>query len=319
MQNDGLLNDDDFAKKFVEERKETQQSVSQVPQAQQNNGAKPKSQEVMLKDEVAGAIVQKDIADSILKSFNTLMEQNQLTFPKGYNIGNNLKLMFYEITQKGYLQTCSRVSIANAISECAIQGLSTTKKQGYFINYGGTLQFQRSYFGDIALVKRTGLVKDVYANVIYQGDVIETAFDDYGKEYVKKHESKFENRDNGIIGAYAVAVGDSYKMYAIMSKKELEANWNLSKDSSRKFQKAFPQEASKRTCIRRLIKMIFNTALENGEECEQIIGMYNNMSSDYEEQDVETQYGSESSINAHVDNNIKNGELLDDPFGVEEV
>ena len=44
------------------------------------------------KQEVAAAISNTTIADSILSSFNKLVTQDQLRFPQGYALGNQLKL-----------------------------------------------------------------------------------------------------------------------------------------------------------------------------------------------------------------------------------
>ena len=48
----------------------------------------------------------------------------------------------------------------------AIQALSVAKNQGYFIAYGDKLQFQRSYHGTQAVLKRMKGIKDVWANII---------------------------------------------------------------------------------------------------------------------------------------------------------
>ena len=51
----------------------------------------------------------------------------------------------------------------------ATLGLNASKKQGYFIAYGGKCQFQKSYFGNITLARRNGL-KTINAEIIYDGD-----------------------------------------------------------------------------------------------------------------------------------------------------
>lgn len=300
MQNNNLYdNTQDLVNDIVSQSKETQTMQPTQP-----------LKTITPKQEVANAISDKTISDSILAGFDKLMNEGQITIPDNYPLGNELKLAFYDISSKGYLASATKQSIGNAISEMAVQGLSVAKRQGYFIKYGNEVSFQRSYFGDIALVKRTGLVKDVYAVVINEGDEFEMGLDEYGKECVIKHKKSFENIDKPIIGAYAVAVGiNNYKMYCIMTKKQIDANWNLSKDSTRKFQKSFPEEASKRTAIRRLIKMIFNTAIDLNAEQTQIIGLYNNTSSD-EYENNETKYAND------IDNHVKEstGEIIENIF-----
>lgn len=291
--------------KFINE---TEKKVEKQEEKKETKALTPKQV-------VANSIVEKNISDSILNSFDKLMQQGQLTFPKEYPLGNELKLAFYKIQSAGYVNSATPMSIGNAISEMAIQGLSIGKNQGYFIKYGNEVSFQRSYFGDIALAKRTGLIVDVYANVIYDGDEIVTGFDEFGRETVIEHKTSFANKDNAIKGAYAVAVGiNGKKMYAIMTKKQIDANWSLSKDSTHKFQTKFPEEASKRTAIRRLLKMVFNTAEGVTEEQSNVIELYNRgVEEEYQDNTKETKYNSTSLINEHVIN-VESEEIAN-PFG----
>lgn len=263
-----------------------------------------------LKTQVANAIVDKNVSDKLIDNMLGLMAQNQMSVPNGYQIGNELKSAYYAIVSDSNKSKCDVLSIANSLSDMAIQGLSYQKHQVYFIPYGGQLSCQRSYFGDIALAKRTGLIADVNARVIYQGDTYEMDTDENGNEFIKNHKSALENRDNPIIGAYAWATGiNGYKLYAIMTKKEIQSNWNLSKDSSRKFQNNFPQEASKRTVIRRLLKNVFNTAVDLTPEQQQAMNAYNKgVEEEYKNDDFK--YSDENTINAHV--HEETGEIISD-------
>ncbi|WP_144460067.1 recombinase RecT, partial [Bacillus pumilus] len=89
-------------------------------------------------------------------------------------------------------ESCSRESIANSLLDMVVQGLSPAKTQCYFIPYGKQLQLNRSYFGTQAVLKRLTNVKDIWANVIFEGDVFDYEIDG-GREKLIKHETKFEN------------------------------------------------------------------------------------------------------------------------------
>ena len=129
-----------------------------------------------LQQEAHTAITKKNIADSILNQFNELQEQGQLVFPKDYPIGNQLKLIYATIVDKG-LQTCEPLSVANSIVETVLQGLDVSRTQCYYISYGGKCTMFRSYFGDVTVAKRTGIVKDIFAKPIYEGDEFELSSD----------------------------------------------------------------------------------------------------------------------------------------------
>lgn len=216
----------------------------------------------MSKNEVA--IIQKDITDSVNLSLERLQSEG-LTVPPKYNPSNALKSAFFKLQEikdrndKPALEVCTRESIANALLDMVVQGLSPAKTQCYFIVYGKELQMSRSYFGTQAVLKRLNNVKDIWANVIYQDDIF-----DYenvsGRERLVKHETKFENRDKPILGAYAVIkTADDEEILTVMTMKEIQASWSQSKTRQAVHNK-FPQEMAKRTVINRAAKAFINTS-----------------------------------------------------------
>ncbi|MBJ6360831.1 recombinase RecT [Paenibacillus sp. GCM10012307] len=209
------------------------------------------------------SIIQKDITDDVNRSL-TRLKDDGLILPPNYNASNALKSAFFKLQEvqdksgKPALDVCTRESIANALLDMVVQGLSPAKTQCYFIVYGSKLQLNRSYFGTQAVVKRLSNVKDIWANVIYQGDVFDYEVTG-GREHFVKHETKFENRDNEILGAYAVVQTEDEKVLTVMTKKEIEASWSQSK-TSQSVHKKFPQEMAKRTVINRAAKAYINTS-----------------------------------------------------------
>ena len=233
------------------------------------------SKEIALKNDIANAIANKTISDSILANFDKLVSQGQLVFPKGYNVGNQLKLMYTNLVQKDQLNGVTNISIGQALTEATIQGLEIDKNQLYFIKYGNKLQMFRSYFGDVAVAKRTGLVTDIRARVIYQGDEYELDVNEFGEEIISGHRTRLENKDNEIIGAYACAeLPNGKRTYCIMTIKEIKTSWRKSK-AGQGVHNDYPQEMAKRTVIRRLVKNIFNTSSSLSTEQEVLINSYN--------------------------------------------
>ena len=232
------------------------------------------------KQEVAAAITNTTIADSILRSFSTLVTQDQLHFPSGYALGNQLKLMYLSLMQNSVIGKATSQSIGEALSEATLQGLEVDKKQCYFIVYGDKLTMFRSYYGDVAVAKRTGLVKDIRARVIYQDEPYELETNEDGEVEVKNHKAILSAFDKPIVGAYAWAdLPNGKRLYTIMTWNEIQANWRKSK-SSGGVHKEFPQEMAKRTVIRRLVKMLFNTAPTLSNEASTIVASYNRTTDD---------------------------------------
>lgn len=225
--------------------------------------ADTKNAQLVQKQEIAKAIGNQTIADSIINSMAKLAGQGAVSFPKGYNYGNNLKLAYLQLSQSGSLAKVTTASVGEALVEMVVQGLDIAKKQCYFIPYGNKLTMIRSYFGDVSALENTGLVVvgSTKAVVVYEGDEIEVAIEN-DEEVLKSFKADpnvFARHNKKIIGAYAVTtLINNEKKYVFMSKEEIDKSWAKSKDPTRNVQKDFAQEMAKRTVLRRLTKYIGN-------------------------------------------------------------
>lgn len=207
------------------------------------------------------ALLQKDITDQVTTKV-AAMQREGLALPSNYSPANALKSAFFAMTNApggNLLEKCSKESIANALLDMTIQGLSPAKTQCYFIPYGQTLKLTRSYFGTMAVVKRLKGVKNIWANVIYEGDTFDIEIDAQGHERLVKHDTSFLNRDNAIIGVYAIIEKDDGEQFlTTMTRKEIDKAW--SKAKTKNVQNDFPQEMAKRTVINRAAKAFINTS-----------------------------------------------------------
>ena len=228
--------------------------------------AESKNTQVATADKQAAAVINNAFIDSLTRQLNEKCKYG-LSFPEDYNVANALMgayLVLKETTDKNgkpLLETCSQISIANSLMDMATLGLSVQRKQGYFIAYGGKCQFQRSYFGNITIARRFGL-KDIHAEVIYEGDNFVYHIED-GNKILDKHEQNIMNIDNDkIIGAYAVVImQDGTKMLEVMNMKQIKQSWQQGygyKEGSGTHSK-FADQMAKKTVINRALKQIINT------------------------------------------------------------
>lgn len=233
---------------------------------------------------------EKSITDNVLRRIKEFEDNKEISFPKNYNYSNALKsaqLILSETVdrnKKPVLQSCSKASICNALLDMTIQGLSPAKKQCYFVPYGGQLQLMKSYLGNIAATKRLKGVKDVFANVIYKGDKFEYKLNlNNGLIEITKHEQKFENIGNEILGAYAVVVREDAPNYVeVMNMEQIKKAWNqgASKGNSQAH-KNFAEEMAKKTVINRACKRFVNTSDDSDTLIESI-----NRTNEYREEDI---------------------------------
>lgn len=214
----------------------------------------------------AGMVVNNAFIDGLTAQLQEKCKYG-MSFPEDYNVANALMGAYLTLKEtkdkngKPLLETCSQTSIANSLMDMATLGLSVQKKQGYFIAYGGQCQFQRSYFGNITIARRYGL-KEVNAQVIYEGDKFQYHIED-GVKILDKHEQDFMNIDNNkIIGAYAVVImQDGSKSLEVMNMNQIKQSWQQGygyKDGSGTHSK-FTDQMAKKTVINRALKGIINT------------------------------------------------------------
>lgn len=212
---------------------------------------------------------EKTLADAVINRVHKLEAGGQFSVPKDYIVENALQSAYLKIltvkdkNNKPALEVCTQDSIATAMYHMVIQGLNAGKNQCWFIVRGDQLCMDRSYFGDALVVKRAvpGIKdEDVFANVIYDGDHVEIIQDPETKRLeISKHETKLENFDNEVKGAYSVIIKDGKAYTTFMTRKEIDMSWSK-RSNNGQVQKDFPQEMAKRTVIRRGAKLFINAS-----------------------------------------------------------
>ncbi|HGC9120525.1 TPA: recombinase RecT, partial [Streptococcus agalactiae] len=181
--------------------------------------------------------------------------------PPNYSLGNALSNAYYELKNSSsgnLLSQCTDESVYISLLDMVAQGLSPAKKQCYFIKYGDKVQLRRSYFGTMKVVKELNEVKDIWAGVIFEGDVFKSEIVNGRRRFVS-HESDWENQDNPIKGAYCIIkdINDEEHL-TVMTKKQIDKAW--SKAKTKNVQVDFPDQMAMRTVINRAAKSFINTS-----------------------------------------------------------
>lgn len=213
----------------------------------------------------------ENISEQVLNKIEKFQADGGLTLHANYSVENHMKSAWLILqstkdrNDRPALEICTKDSIANALFDMVLQGLAVSKNQGYFIVYGNKLEFQRSYFGTVALAKRTGgIKKEPVANVIYEGDEFIYSIDpNTARIQIIKHEQKIENIDNNKIkAAYAlITLADGTTQVTIMSIQQIRAAWQQGATKGNSpAHKNFAEEMAKKTVIGRACKMIINSS-----------------------------------------------------------
>lgn len=206
------------------------------------------------------------------------VENGELTFPNDFNQANAMASAKVALIELGVIDangnptgTCTSTSLVNAVFDSMVQGMNVSKKQGYFINYGKKLTFQRSYFGDQALAERLKPGISVYCDVIYKGEKFQPAkkMTRHGLiTVVKEHEMAWPRNEKEIVGCYCGSVLTNEETGEIedlgielMTMEQIRTSWKKSKSMGpTSFHNEQPDIACKRTVTRRWSKSIVNSS-----------------------------------------------------------
>ena len=110
----------------------------------------------------------------------TLAIQNSL--PSGGNPNRIVQMAVFQITTNPALAQCTTSSVIGCVLNAAILGMNPALKQCWFIPYKNKdtgafeAQFQLSYTGLLALARRSGTIRDVYAEVVRKGDTFRVQY-----------------------------------------------------------------------------------------------------------------------------------------------
>lgn len=197
-----------------------------------------------------------------------LVENRGLEFPDSYSPINALKAGWLEIQELEYngkpaVESCSKVSIINALLDMVTDALTPARDQGYFIPKSGRVGWWRSYYGYEAIARRVAPVADIYKNIVWKGDKIKIEYRG-GQHGVVNHQTdpdNWSNDESDIRMAYAVLVYSDGRpsRYEIMNMDQIKASWKQGDlDGEGPAHNNFPGQMAKRTVVKRLLNPIIN-------------------------------------------------------------
>ncbi|WP_341320343.1 RecT family recombinase [Solibacillus sp. FSL H8-0523] len=211
---------------------------------------------------------QNNFVTAVAQKIEKMQHLGQISLPGNYSAANALQAAYFTLTAIDFKSKVALIdkvtpeSVAFALQDMAIQGLSVAKKQGYFIAYGDKLQFQRSYHGTKAVIKRLTGIKEIWANVIWKGEEFEVEYNERGVLSFKSHKADWRvatGQKEDIEGAYCIIEHEDGRQYlTVMTMAEILTSWSQSSNQS--VQNKYPQEMAKRTVINRAAKEFLNTS-----------------------------------------------------------
>ncbi|GAF91278.1 unnamed protein product, partial [marine sediment metagenome] len=154
------------------------------------------------------ALRQKQATIRAYLQKDDVKKQVQMALPKHLSADRLLRVAFTSISKNPKLLDCTTESLLGAIIQCSQLGLEPILGRAHLVPYKNRAkgvmeaQFQPGYQGLVDLIRRTGEVSDVWAEVIYDADTYKVT---YGLHRDLIHEPNYKASDRGApVGAYAV-------------------------------------------------------------------------------------------------------------------
>ena len=176
--------------------------------------------------------MQEETTQQIMDRVNGWQETGELVLPKGYHVGNAIKMAWLylqtveNIKHDKAIDVCTRDSICNSLLNMVIHG-EYPQKHCYFIMYGNRLEWNERYLGKLMRAKRDTEIEKVNAQVIYEGDEFVYTIDEDGQKQLVKHVPNLANIDNTkILAAYAVVINkDGTRHIEVMTMEQIRKAW----------------------------------------------------------------------------------------------
>lgn len=205
-----------------------------------------------------GEVVKQD-AKQIINYVNDIIKEYEINIK--YDVNKILYLALTELSQmkdsdgKYVLNTPAYLpSIKASLLKMVMLELNPARKECYFINYGGKIELQTSAFGKKNTLVKKGGIEYIITNVVYKGDVLELGVENSFLKIIK-HETKPENRQNEIVGAYCIVKTDKFVYTEYMTYKDIYSCWLMSpRNTVTKAHKMFPAEMARKTVCNRALK-----------------------------------------------------------------
>lgn len=176
--------------------------------------------------------------------------------PKHVDLDRFQRVVMNAVQTNPGLLTCDRSSLLRACIEAATDGLIPDGREGAIVPFKGKAQWQPMVWGLVRLVRQSGELETIGAQIVRDGDEFEHWIDENGEHF--KHKPAYSSEDRAMRLVYAFARTKSGGVYfEAMSAAEIERFRKLSKAQSPDSPWAqWPEEMAKVRPIKRLCKRL---------------------------------------------------------------
>ena len=194
----------------------------------------------------------KDMNSRELVSSTYIKEQVSKALPAFCTAERFIRVTQTAFTKNPALWDCSPQSIASVILQSAQFGVEPDGRHAHIIPYKGEATLQLDYKGLVALVRRSGDVVKLHADVVCENDIFT---EDLG--VIKSHIPNRKEPRGEVYAVYAMAeLKDGSQQAVVMSWDEVDAIRKRSRSGDKGPWVTDWNEMAKKTAFRRLTKWL---------------------------------------------------------------
>ena len=178
----------------------------------------------------------------------------KVALPKHIETDRFIRVVITAVQMNPDLLAANRQSLYSACMKSAHDGLLPDGRESAFVTFGKTVAYMPMVSGILKLVRNSGEIATVTAQMVHKNDKFSYFVDDKG-EHINHQPEVFGDRGDAI-GVYAMAVMKNGEVYVEpMNKAQIESIKAISK-SQNIWKGAFEYEMWKKSAIRRLSKRL---------------------------------------------------------------
>lgn len=196
------------------------------------------------------ATKRKDIRQVI----EGMRDQFALALPKLITPERFLRVALTGINKNPKLLQCTQESLLACLLDCAALGIEPDGRRAHLIPYGDKCTLIIDYKGIAELVRRSGEVADLHADIICENDDFDYMF---GTGSFLKHRIDIRKPRGNVIGAYSyVKLKDGAESFDVMGVEEIEVVRKRSRSGNNGPWVTDKAEMQKKTVFRRHSKWL---------------------------------------------------------------
>ena len=181
-----------------------------------------------------------------------MREQFAAALPKHLTAERFTRVALTALTRTPKLASCTPASFFKCLLDLSAMGVEPDGRNAHLIPYGKECTLVLDYKGLVSLVRRSGDVAKIHADIVCENDIFHHSMGE-----VTTHTFDLKESRGDAYAAYAqVTLKDGSVQSAIMSKDEIEEIRKRSKAGNNGPWVDHWNEMAKKTCFRRLTKWL---------------------------------------------------------------